>query len=108
MARVFDMPSIPAADDALDITTELCPMTYVRTRLALDRLLPGQVLRVRLRGADPARNVPASAIRQGHAVLAQQAQEDGTIVLLLRRGPAYPPGAGESASRNVSASDPSA
>ena len=81
------MSSIPVADSALDITTELCPMTYVRTRLALDRLRPGQVLEVRLRGADPARNVPASAVRQGHAVLARFAQEDGTTLLLLQRGP---------------------
>ena len=83
-------------------------MTYVRTRLALDRLLPGQVLEVRLRGAEPLRQVPASATRQGHAVLAEQVQEDGSTLLLLRRGPAQAVPASERASRNVSASDPSA
>ncbi|NVN12548.1 sulfurtransferase TusA family protein, partial [Nguyenibacter vanlangensis] len=37
----------------LDITGETCPMTFVRTRLALDRLPAGGRLRVRLRGAVP-------------------------------------------------------
>ena len=82
------MSSLPVADSALDITAEICPMTYVRTRLALDRLRPGQVLEVRLRGADPLRNVPASAVRQGHEVLDQRPQQDGSTRLLLRRGPA--------------------
>ena len=60
-------------------------MTYVRTRLALDRLQPGQLLSVRLRGADATHNVPNSAVRQGHAVLSQTAQPDGSVLLLLRK-----------------------
>lgn len=80
------MCSTIAADATLDITGDICPMTYVRTRLALDRLATGQVLSVRLRGEDPALNVPSSALRQGHAVLSQTVQTDGTVVLLLRRG----------------------
>ena len=61
-------------------------MTYVRTRLALDEMAPGQVLAIRLRGSDAARNVPASAIRQGHRVLLQQEGDDGTVLLVLSRG----------------------
>ena len=48
-------------DRELDITAELCPMTFVRTRLALDRMRPGQVLLVRLRGKEPLENVPRTA-----------------------------------------------
>ena len=73
------------ADTSLDITSDVCPMTYVRTRLALDRMASGEILAVRLRGADPARNVPQSATRQGHQILSQHCAEDGTTVLLLRR-----------------------
>ena len=61
-------------------------MTFVRTRLALDRLQPGQTLLVRLRGEEPRRNLPRTAVEQGHAVLAQQEQPDGTLLLLLRKG----------------------
>ena len=60
-------------------------MTYVRTRLVLDRMAPGGILEVRLRGADAVRNVPDAAARQGHEVLSQHPQEDGTMLLLLRR-----------------------
>jgi TusA-related sulfurtransferase len=69
----------------IDITGEICPMTYVRTRLALDRLASGQILEVVLRGEDPLRNVPLSATRQGHAVLAQQQTADGATTLWIRR-----------------------
>ena len=73
-------------DRELDITAETCPMTFVRTRLALDRMQSGQTLLVRLRGDEPRRNLPRTAAEQGHAVLAQQEREDGTTLLLLRKG----------------------
>jgi len=72
----------------LDITGEACPMTYVRTRLALDRLSEGDVLEVRLRGADPETNVPRTAVQQGHEIISQLRGDDGVMVLRLRRGPA--------------------
>ncbi len=75
----------PHADATLDITAEVCPMTFVRTRLALDRMAPGQTLLVLLRGAEPRRNVPASAASLGHAVLAESEDADGTTRLWLRR-----------------------
>jgi len=75
-----------AADQHLDITSEVCPMTFVKTRLALDRLAPGQTLLVRMRGEEPSRNVPRTAIEQGHAVLSQHNRPDGTTSVLLRRG----------------------
>ncbi len=72
----------------LDITGETCPMTYVRTRLALDRLAAGEVLEVRLRGADPEANVPRTAVQQGHEIVSQVRGDDGVTVLRLRRAPA--------------------
>lgn len=75
----------PLADVTLDISGEICPMTFVRTRLALDRMAPGQTLLVVLRGDEPRRNVPASAVALGHAVLGETAAPDGTVRLWLRR-----------------------
>lgn len=84
------MPGGPAAmvepDREIDITGDLCPMTFVRTRLALDRMRPGQILRVRLRGAEPLRNVPRTAAEQGHRVLSLETGADGMTVLYLQRG----------------------
>lgn len=74
-----------AADQSLDITAETCPMTFVRVRLALDRMAAGQVLRVRLRGQEPLRNIPRTAAEQGHAVLRQAPDGEATL-LWLRKG----------------------
>jgi tRNA 2-thiouridine synthesizing protein A len=80
------MTAMVAPDRELDITNELCPMTFVRTRLALDRMQPGETLLVRLRGEEPLRNVPRTAREQGHEVLSLEAGPDGISLLLLRRG----------------------
>jgi tRNA 2-thiouridine synthesizing protein A len=74
------------ADLVLDITHETCPMTFVRTRLALDRMAPGQVLLVRLCGEEPLRNVPRTAAEQGHEVLSLETDAAGVAALRLRRG----------------------
>ena len=72
-------------DTQLDITGELCPMTFVRTRLALDRLSPGQRLHVRLRGDEPLRNVSNNVVSLGHVLLATRPMDDGSVVLEIRR-----------------------
>ena len=61
-------------------------MTFVRTRLMLDRMKSGETLLVRLRGDEPKRNLPRTATEQGHAVLALQERDDGIADLLLRKG----------------------
>lgn len=73
----------------LDITHEKCPMTFVRTRLALDGMAPGSLLAVRLKGEEPHTNVRRSVLALGHAVLSEQAEEDGSVVLtILKKDPA--------------------
>ena len=59
----------PHPDQTIDITDEVCPMTFVRTKLKLERMRSGEVLRVRLRGEEPLRNVPRAAREEGHAIL---------------------------------------
>ena len=61
-------------------------MTFVRVRLALDQMQPGQILEIRLRGDEPRRNVPLTAQKQGHAVIACADHANGDSVLFLRRG----------------------
>lgn len=52
----------------LDLAGVLCPLTWVRTRLALERLAAGDVLTVRLDAGEPLESVPRSAREEGHAV----------------------------------------
>lgn len=70
----------------IDITNDICPMTFVRTRLALDKLSPGEVLLVKLKGDEPLRNVPRTATEQGHNVLKIETDSRGISTLLIRRG----------------------
>lgn len=52
----------------LDITDDVCPMTFVRTRIALDRLPVDGVLVVLLTDGEPLENVPRSAAELGYRV----------------------------------------
>jgi tRNA 2-thiouridine synthesizing protein A len=70
----------------IDITRDVCPMTFVRTRLALDKMSPGETLLVTLKGQEPLQNVPRSATEQGHEVLSLETDASGLTRLLIRRG----------------------
>jgi tRNA 2-thiouridine synthesizing protein A len=69
----------------VDITREVCPMTYVRTKLKLESLSDGAVLEVLLKGDEPLKNVPRNAREEGHEVLTLEARPDGSHRLLLRK-----------------------
>lgn len=59
--------SPPAA--RLDIRPFACPLTWVKTRVALDRLAPGEVLEVWLLAGEPLASVPRTAEEEGHRVV---------------------------------------
>ena len=54
---------------SLDITNEVCPMTFVKTKLLVERMVPGEVVEVRLKGAEPLGNVPRSLAELGHEIV---------------------------------------
>ena len=74
-----------APNAAIDITGEVCPMTFVRTKLKLERMLSGEVLVVRLRGEEPLRNVPRAARDEGHTILGIVPEGDDHIVTIRHR-----------------------
>jgi len=64
----------------LDVTGLTCPMTWVKAKLELERLAPGDVLTVRCRPGEALENVPRSAREAGHDVTVQ-----ATSVRIVRR-----------------------
>jgi tRNA 2-thiouridine synthesizing protein A len=64
----------------LDVTDLTCPMTWVRTKLELERLEPGEALEVRCAEGEALENVPRSAADAGHDVRVR-----GSIVRIVRR-----------------------
>ncbi len=47
-------------------------MTFVRTRLLIERMAAGDTATIVLRGAEPIENVPASVAELGHLVTAMR------------------------------------
>lgn len=65
---------------SLDLTGVQCPLNWVRARLALERLSPGDELVVRLDPGEPLASVPRSAREDGHAVAVE-----GDRVTIVKR-----------------------
>mgnify|MGYP003394232909 CR=1 FL=1 len=69
----------------LDVSTDTCPMTFVRTRLQLDKMAAGEVLAVRYRGEEPRRNLARSLAEQGHAILDESHEADDCGLIRVRK-----------------------
>ncbi|MDX2175749.1 MAG: sulfurtransferase TusA family protein [Candidatus Sumerlaeia bacterium] len=75
-----------AAPAFLDISRDVCPITFVKTKLELEELPPGALLDVRIREGEPLANVTRSVVREGHQVLARDPLGGGLFLLRIRRG----------------------
>lgn len=77
----------------VDLRPYACPLTYVKARIALDRVAPGDVVELWLRAGEPAESVPRSAEEDGHRVLRVEplaGGEDAFRVLVEKGVPAAP------------------
>lgn len=72
-------------DETVDITDKVCPLTFVKAKVAIDELDDGQVLAVRMNDGEPVQNVPRSLKEEGHQILKLYDNEDGTYTLLVRK-----------------------
>jgi len=52
----------------IDVRDVACPLTWVRTRVALDHLAAGEALEVVLLSGEPLESVPRTAQEEGHRV----------------------------------------
>ena len=67
----------------LDIRDDHCPITYVKTKLALEAMESGQILELLIKGAEPLRNVPRTVRDDGHTIIS--ARKEGEYYRLLVR-----------------------
>ena len=72
-------------DDTVDITDVNCPVTFVKTKVALEELDDGQILQVHLNDGEPVQNVPRSVKEEGHEVLKLVDNEDGTFEIYIKK-----------------------
>ena len=79
----MDNPLTP--DLELDIRGEVCPYTFVKTKLALEEMTPGEVLRVLVDYEPATRNVPRSVALQGDEVLGVEPSGASEWAITVRR-----------------------
>jgi TusA-related sulfurtransferase len=63
------MASAFKADKTLDIRGQVCPLTFVRSKLAIEKMALGEVLEIVVDHEPAATNVPRSMEHEGQAVL---------------------------------------
>ena len=72
-------------DDEVDITDKVCPMTFVKAKVAIDELDDGEILAIRMNDGEPVQNVPRSMKEEGHQILNLTDNEDGTYTLYVKK-----------------------
>lgn len=72
-------------DDTVDITDVVCPVTFVKAKVALEELDEGQILSIRMNDGEPVQNVPRSIKEEGHQILKLDDNEYGTYTLYVKK-----------------------
>ena len=72
-------------DETVDITDVVCPVTFVKAKVALEEMGDGQILAVRLNAGEPLQNVPRSIKEEGHQILKLTDNRDDTYTLYVRK-----------------------
>lgn len=64
------------SDATLDLRGVMCPINFVKTKLKLEGMNPGEVLEVILDSGDPIQNVPKSIKEEGHKIVEVKREGD--------------------------------
>ena len=68
-------------DEQVDITDVVCPVTFVKAKVALEEMDEGQVLAVKMNDGEPVQNVPRSIKEEGQL----DTNDDGTYTLFVKK-----------------------
>ncbi|MEJ7619372.1 MAG: sulfurtransferase TusA family protein [Aquificaceae bacterium] len=72
-------------DRELDIRGDICPFTFVKSKLALEQMEVGQVLRVIVDYKPSAESVPKSMREEGQEVLGVNQIAENTWEILIKK-----------------------
>ncbi|HBR15076.1 MAG TPA: sulfite reductase subunit beta (hemoprotein) [Candidatus Omnitrophica bacterium] len=76
-------PSLPKI--VKDFRGVTCPMNFVKTKMALAKLQPRELLEIWLDDGQPIENVPGSVREEGHAILEQKKINDYWAVVIEKK-----------------------
>ena len=73
----------------IDITGDLCPLTFVKSKLFLEQQNPGEIVEIRLAEGEPLENLPIVLTDEGHDILSldQEAESPKFYRMILKVGP---------------------
>lgn len=77
------MTVLPTPTAQLDLRGTPCPINFVRTKLRLEQMAPGEVLEVWLDPGEPVEQVPDSLAMEGYAI-EQIEDRNGFFALQVR------------------------
>lgn len=77
--------ALPVVDRELDLRGDVCPVTFAKTKIALEEMEIGQVLCVYLDYEPATRNVPRSVQMYGDEVLVVRATGPAEWEILIRK-----------------------
>ncbi len=69
----------------VDLTGEVCPMTFFKAKLHLEQLRPGEVLEVLLKDGEQMRNVPCGVKEDGHQIVHLRPEDDRYHVFIRKK-----------------------
>ena len=73
-------------DTELNLKGEVCPYTFVRSKLAIEEMLAGQVLRIIVDYEPATKNVPRSMENEGNEILDIDKLNDSDWQIVVRKG----------------------
>lgn len=69
----------------IDITTDVCPFTFVKAKIALDGMESGAILEIKLNKGEAIKNVPRSIKDDGHTILKIKEINDSIFSLIVKK-----------------------
>lgn len=77
-----EKPAQNATSRKKDFRGVACPMNFVKTKIELATMKPGEILEILLDDGEPVQNVPGSVRAEGHKVLDQKKVENHWLVVI--------------------------
>ncbi len=82
---VIKTPEGIKPDFEFDLKGEVCPYTFVKSKLALEMLDSGQILQVVVDNDESATNVPRSLTNEGNSVLGVERLNEKDWLITVRK-----------------------
>ncbi len=84
-SKELSLPQPPALAALKDLRGVLCPLNFVKTKVELAKLKPGDTLEIWLDDGPPIENVPGSVKAEGHRIVAQKKVENHWSVVIEKK-----------------------